>query len=94
MTHQESATPREIQHDGWLVRYDEDGKLDEVCVGNSATPCEPLPESPIRFFHLERMDKGGWWMRLDLADGRAVVINIYAKNRPDRTIVEAMVEED
>lgn len=71
-----------MRHDGWLERSDDYGELDEVCV-----------DAPVKFFHLERMDFGSWWMRLDLKDGRAIVVNIRAK-RPSQTVVKAMVEED
>lgn len=31
------------------------------------------------FFHLEQMDKGHWWMRIDLPDGKAVVVNLTSR---------------
>lgn len=71
----------EAKHSGWLERYDAAG-LDEVFV-----------DAPIKCFHLERMDVGAWWMRLDLHDGRGVVVNLCAK-RPSRTEVSGMVEEE
>lgn len=49
------------------IRLDDAGKLDEVCSGS------------VRFFHLEQMSDQCWWMRLDLNDGSAVVVNLYTK---------------
>lgn len=43
--------------------------LDEVCIANPA------------FVHLEQMSKGAWWLRIDLADGRGVVVRLYSKRR-------------
>lgn len=71
----------ETKHDGWLERHDEVG-LDELFI-----------DAPVSSVHVERMDAGAWWMRADLLDGRAVVLNLYAK-RQGTTDVSGHVEEE
>lgn len=41
------------------------------------------------FFHLEQMDSGLWWLRLDMPDGRAVVVWLSSKGK-----VKGRAEED
>jgi hypothetical protein len=72
----------EIQHPGWVERHAADG-FDEVFID----------EGQVKFFHIERMDEGAWWMRLDLVDGRAVVIHLVSKNQ-EKIPVEGFVEEE
>lgn len=45
----------------------QEGALDEVVA------CKP------EFFHLEQMDAGHWWMRVDLGGGKAIAINLWTK---------------
>lgn len=49
------------------IRSNEDGTLDEVCVKHA------------EFVHLEQMDDGYWWLRIDKPDGSAVVVNLWTK---------------
>lgn len=50
--------------EGWRVGENEDGTLDEVCV-----------ETP-KFVHLEQMDVGHWWLRIDFREGYAIVVDL------------------
>ena len=50
-----------------VIRYQE-GALDEVFVQRPRT------------FHLEQMSDGAWWLRLDLEDGRGVVVWLTTRN--------------
>ena len=63
------------------IRLDDQGGLDEVVA------------TDVRLVHLERMDKGAWWMRLDLADGSAIVVDLFAR-RPGHTKVEGTAERE
>ena len=63
------------------IRLDDDGKLDEVVVEHA------------KHVHLERMDQGAWWMRIELADGSAIVVNLAAR-RPGTTLVEGIAERE
>lgn len=56
------------------------GALDEVVAKESA------------FVHLEQMDDNAWWLRIDLKDGRAIVVNFW--NTRSRTPIHARAEWD
>lgn len=59
------------------IRTNKDGTVDEVVARNPS------------FFHLEQMDSGLWWMRVDMPDGRGIVVNFYSRGKID---VRAEVE--
>jgi hypothetical protein len=62
------------------IRPDPRGELDEVVAHNVAS------------FHLERMNEGHWWMRLDFPDGRSLDINLSTR-QPGRTKIDGTAEE-
>lgn len=49
------------------IRKNDDDTLDEVWFKRA------------EFVHLEQMDDGHWWLRVDMADGQAVVVNLWTK---------------
>ena len=51
------------------LRNDERGQLDDVVIHN------------VKLFRMERMDKGSWWMRLDMPDRSAYVLHITTSGR-------------
>lgn len=61
------------------IRLNEDGTLDEV-----------VCEQPA-FVHLEQMDHGAWWLRIDLPGGGAVIVDLYTKGK---AWIFAKVEEE
>jgi hypothetical protein len=68
-----------LTDESYEIRYDDDGELDEVVVRGCSLA------------HLERMDLGGWWLGLTLADGRTVHVRLGARN-PGRTAVLGLAE--
>jgi hypothetical protein len=61
------------------IRRNNDTTLDEVCAQH--------PE----FVHLEQMDDGHWWLRIDEPGGRAVVVNFWTEGN---TRIHARAEWD
>lgn len=51
------------------IRLNDDGSLDEV-VATAPT-----------HVHLEQMADDAWWLRIDMPDGRAVVVNLWTQKR-------------
>ncbi len=49
------------------IRYTDANELDEVVASN------------VKFFHLEQMDDGHWWMKLDLGGGKTIDINLHTR---------------
>lgn len=60
------------------IRLDHLKELDEVVSNN------------VSVFHLERMDRNAWWMRIDLKDGRAIVVNLSTH----RATIDGLAEWD
>jgi hypothetical protein len=62
------------------IRCNDDGTLDEIVA------CRPA------FFHLEQMDAGHWWLRIDLpgAMGGAIDVELYTNGAS----IFAKVEEE
>lgn len=61
------------------IRRNDDGSVDEIV------------SSDVAHFHLEQMDDGHWWMRLDLADGRAVVVQLHTRRG---ALIQCLAEMD
>lgn len=61
------------------IRLREDGTLDEVVAG--FVPRKPGRRFKSVFFHLEQMDTGHWWMRIDFPDGRGIVVNLTSRGK-------------
>lgn len=68
-----------INQPDFEIRLDDQQSLDEVVA------CHP------KFFHLERMDNGAWWMAIETASGELFHINLSAKNS-QKTLVEGFAE--
>jgi hypothetical protein len=47
-----------------------DGVLDEVVATRG-----------VKTVHIERMDRGAWWLRVQLTDGRAIVVRLCAQRQ-------------
>jgi hypothetical protein len=61
------------------IRLDDDNMLDEVVVRKP------------RFVHLERLDRGLWWLGITMQDGTVLHVDLSAR-RPQQTIIEGVVE--
>ena len=68
------------------IRSNPDGTLDEVVAG--FVPSKPGRRFKSVFVHLEQMDKGHWWMRLDFPDGRGIVVNFTSRGKIKATAHE------
>ena len=63
------------------IRLDDVGGLDD------------LVAEGVKFFHLERMDEGAWWMQLHLADGSSIVVWLTTA-RPASTKITGRAERE
>ena len=63
------------------ARHNDDGTLDEVV------------SDDVKFFHLEQMDEGAWWIGLDHNDGSFTHIWLRSNNQ-SKTKVHASCEMD
>ena len=68
------------------IRCREDGTLDEVVGG--FVPRKPGGKFRSVFVHLEQMDHGHWWMRIEFPKGRSIVVNFTSRGKIKATAHE------